>query len=249
MFSQTRLPDEVIVIDDGSTDGTEEMLAQSFPQVIYIKQDNCGVSSARNSGIALAAGEWIALLDSDDKWMPEKLAQQEAALRAKPEYLICHTEEIWIRNGVRVNQMRKHRKYGGWIYQRCLPLCAISPSSVLIHKSVFHEIGVFDENLPACEDYDLWLRMCSKYPVLYLDQPLIKKYGGHEDQLSRRYWGMDRFRIQSLASILKHGELDPNLHDATREMLVKKISVYVKGAQKRGKLEEVHRYKRLIREL
>ncbi len=100
---------------------------------------------------------------------------------------VCHTDEIWIRNGRRVNARKKHGKKGGWIFQHCLPLCAMSPSSIMIHRDVFTALGGFDERLPACEDYDLWLRITARYPVLFTRQPLIEKYGGHDDQLSRKY--------------------------------------------------------------
>ena len=179
---QTCAPLEVIAIDDGSTDNTAERIEQHFPHVRYFKQTNQGVSAARNTGIELAKGDWIALLDSDDEWLPGKLETQLAQLSQQREVLICHTEEIWIRNGVRVNQMKKHAKAGGWIFQHCLPMCAMSPSSIVIHRRVFDDVGVFDETLPACEDYDLWLRTTCRYPVLFIDKPLIRKYGGHDDQ-------------------------------------------------------------------
>lgn len=246
VFAQTTLPDEVIVIDDGSTDDTQEMLQKSFPQVIYLYQENKGVSSARNLGIKHSSGNWITLLDSDDTWIKTKLEQQVAALKKAPEMKICHTEEIWIRHGIRVNAMNKHKKSGGWIFAQCLPLCAMSPSSIIIHRSIFDELGVFDESLPACEDYDLWLRISNYYPVLFIEQPLINKYGGHEDQLSHQYWGMDRFRIKALDKLLKHEELSVDNRQLAARMLLKKARIFQKGAEKRGKLESVIYYQSLI---
>jgi len=193
---------EIIVVDDGSTDNTRHVLAQQFPSVRVLYQENQGVSAARNAGIDLATGEWIAFLDSDDEWLPHKLSAQFSLLQ-KSGLKVCHTQEIWIRNGVRVNQMNKHEKSGGWIFERCLPLCAMSPSSIIIHRDVFTEVGVFDESLPACEDYDLWLRIASQYEVAYVERACINKYGGHADQLSQQYWGMDRFRVIALEKFLK----------------------------------------------
>jgi glycosyltransferase involved in cell wall biosynthesis len=224
---------EIIVVDDGSTDNTRELLARHHPTVRYIFQQNKGVSHARNTGITAAGGDWIALLDSDDRWEPCKLERQQQAIHANPAYQLCHSDEIWIRNGKRVNPMKKHAKHGGRIFRHCLPLCVISPSAVMIHRDIFAEIGLFDETLPACEDYDLWLRICAVYPVLYIDQPLIIKTGGHADQLSRRYWGMDRFRIQALEKLLATGVLGEQDHAAAMETLLEKLAIMIQGAMKR----------------
>ena len=237
VFAQSRPPAEVIVVDDGSTDDTRRLVHSQFRDARYIYQQNKGVSSARNTGIQAASGDWIALLDSDDRWQPDKLEQQCEHLRARPDYKICHSDEIWIRNGRRVNPMKKHAKQGGHIFRHCLPLCAISPSAVLIHRDLFKEIGLFDERLPACEDYDLWLRICALHPVLYIDKPLITKTGGHADQLSRRYWGMDRFRIHSLEKLLASNTLDAANHTAALATLLDKLAIVIKGAVKHGNHE------------
>ena len=243
ILCQSCSPKEIIVVDDGSTDETLALMTSEYPEIVFIQQQNTGVSSARNVGIKRASGDWIAFLDSDDEWLPEKLEIQMKALYENPEIKICHTNEIWIRNGKRVNPKKKHEKFGGWIFQKCLPLCCISPSSVIIHKSIFKEIGLFDYSLPVCEDYDLWLRITARNPVLYIEEPFLIKYGGHEDQLSKKYWGMDRFRIKSLEKIIASRVLSELDENAAKKMLMEKIYIFIQGAQKRGNIKEVKKFK------
>ena len=243
---QSYTPYEIIVIDDGSDDGTKEWLKDNYPNVKYIYQMNSGVSSARNKGIKFARGDWIALLDSDDEWLPSKLKDQANEIELNPAAKFLHTNEIWIRNGVRVNQMKKHKKYGGYIFEKCLDMCRISPSSVLIKKDIFDEIGMFDETLKVCEDYDLWLRFASKYPVHFLDQPLIKKYGGHSDQLSKVDDGIESYRIRSLKKIMNSGILNKKQKTITKDVLVKKMYIYAKGLEKRNKIRELNNTKKNI---
>jgi len=232
VFRQSLAVDEVIVVNDGSTDQTQQLVEQQFPQVRLINQQNKGVSAARNTGIKAARHEWIALLDSDDEWLPDKIKLIRETQSLHPQNLLFHSDELWVRNGKRVNPMNKHRKSGGWIFEQCLPLCIISPSAAVIHRSVLMRIGLFNIDLPACEDYDLWLRLCHLYPVMYIDTPLIIKYGGHEDQLSRKYWGMDRFRIQALHTLMKLDSLSTEQRQLTRSMLIKKSRILLKGARK-----------------
>ena len=241
ILSQTLPPHSVIIVDDGSTDGTEKLIKKNYPEIKYLKQDNLGVSAARNAGITATSCEWLAFLDSDDEWLPEKLARQMEVLNLAPAMKICHSDEIWIRNGKRVNPLKKHSKSGGWMFKKALPICCISPSSAMIHRSVFDNVGLFEESLPACEDYDLWLRVTSSYPVLYISEKLVVKHGGHQDQLSEKYWGMDRFRIQALEKIILSGNLsNENLNDA-KQMLQEKTKIFSNGARKRGRTAEAEK--------
>ena len=248
VLNQTYKPVEIIIVDDGSTDGTKEWFSEMYPLVHYIYQVNSGVSLARNTGINSARGDWIALLDSDDEWLPDKLELQVKLLQNNAELRFCHTNEIWIRNGVRINQMKKHQKYGGNIFKKCLDICRISPSSSLFHTSVIKDVGLFDESLDVCEDYDLWLRITAKYPVLFLDQPLIKKFGGHTDQLSRVFGGIEQYRIRSLEKILTSKSLSGSQFEAAKDMLIHKLQIYAKGLKKREKNTEFQSVEKKIQD-
>ncbi len=245
VVAQTRPADEIVVVDDGSSDGTADRLRSAFPTVTVLETENRGVSAARNRGIEASSGDWIAFLDSDDEWTPEKLAVQLAAVVADPGYRLCHCDEIWIRNGRRVNPRRIHRKRGGRVYRHCLPRCAISPSSAMMARSLLDDVGLFDETLPACEDYDLWLRVCAREPVLFVDRRLVVKYGGHEDQLSRTVKALDRYRVRALIKILESDVLEAADRMATIEILHRKIEVYGAGVRKRGRKLEVEELERL----
>ena len=244
VLAQTLPAREIIIVDDGSTDATYNILRDlgfnslSTKKTVlrYFFQQNRGVSSARNSGIKEARSEYIALLDSDDLWLKSKLDRQVSAFQNDTQSSrLCHTDEIWIRNGVRVNQHKKHKKHGGNVFQSCLKLCCISPSSAMMHRSVFEDFGFFDEDLPACEDYDFWLRYSAKEDVNFIDEPLIIKKGGHSDQLSGAHWGMDRFRIYSIEKILKEPDLTlVHKTEAIHEVILK-LEILINGSQKRQK--------------
>jgi glycosyltransferase involved in cell wall biosynthesis len=246
VLKQDFLDYEIIVIDDGSTDGTNDAL-RKYKRVNYFYQENQGISRARNQGLALSQGEFVCFLDSDDLWLPNKLAVQVRVMQEISASKLNYTDEIWIRKGKRVNPRKKHQKYSGWIFEKNLPLCIISPSSVMLQKKVFGVVGFFDEGLPVCEDYDLWLRITARFQVFFIDQKLIIKRGGHNDQLSHRFWGNDRFRVQALEKIINEGMIKQPQKDLAINELVKKSIILENGFRKRGALSEADYYQRLIR--
>jgi len=239
---------ELIVVDDASTDGTAEEIERYGGRVKLIQHSiNKGVSAARNRGVLHAKGKYIAFLDSDDLWIKGKLKIQVAFLDENPHYPLCYTDEIWIRKGKRVNPMRKHDKYSGWIFEKCLPLCIISPSSAMMRKNLFSKVGLFDEALPVCEDYDFWLRVSLRFPIFFINKKLIIKRGGHRDQLSQRSWGNDRYRVIAMEKLLS----EPYLKQEERGMILsemkRKCQILSEGFFKRGNELEGRYYQEVMR--
>ena len=235
VLNQSVSPNEVIVIDNGSSDETINMISTNYPDIIYLTEEKIGVSASRNQGIKKSNSEWVAFLDSDDVWEPFKLEKQLTFNnRFKTNFRFIHTNETWIRNGKFLNQMKKHEKSGGDLFKNCLKLCCISPSSSMIKKEVFKDYGFFDEELQVCEDYDMWVRITAKENVGYLSESLVIKYGGHSDQLSKKYWGMDRFRIKSLEKNINSNWFSKDQNKYAYETLIQKLQIVLSGAKNRN---------------
>ncbi len=222
---------EIIVVDNGSTDQTLSYIKKKFTSIKVIIEKKRGVSFARNIGVKNCKNEWIAFLDSDDEWITDKIEKQIFLIRESNfKYQFIHTNEIWIKNGKLKNQKKKHLKLGGYIFEDCLDICKISPSSVMLKKKLLNKFGLFDTKFKVCEDYELWLRLASKIKIGYLDEPLIKKHGGHKGQLSSMYWGIDRYRIKALEKILINDNLKTQQKLKVLEYLLKKINIILLGA-------------------
>ncbi len=224
VLSQTTPAYEIIVIDDGSSDDTGEILKEYEGEIKTIYQDNQGVSAARNRGVDLSRGDWIAFLDSDDIWHNKKLQIQSLFHKKNPLTLFSHTNEIWIRDGKRVSQKKRHKKPNGDCFYENLDFCKISPSTVMINKKLLKECGGFDEDLLICEDYDLWLRVLKKEPVGLIEESLTYKYAGNWRQLSFSNSCHDLYHIKAL---LKHL---PDLK--VENKISQKLSILQKGAKK-----------------
>lgn len=244
---QTLVCDELIVIDDGSGDNTRDCVndfsAKCNIPVRYIFQSNQGPAAARNRGIRESRFSYLAFLDSDDHWQKKKLELQYAALVEKPKVMIAHTKERWLRRGIHLNQKKIHQPGNGDIFKHCLQLCAVGMSTVMVKKELFAEIGLFKEDMPCCEDYDLWLRTSSRFPFLLLDNPLTIKEGGREDQVSYQFRiGMDRLRIRAIVDLLREQSLSKEQTIWTLEELQRKCTVYGKGCLKHKRITEGQSY-------
>ncbi len=247
VLAQTFQDFELIVVDDGSSDDTYAKLRQLGAPIHVIVQAHRGVAAARNRGVKGSQGRYLAFLDSDDFWLPKKLAVQVAFMDAHPEVRICQTEESWVRRGVRVNPKARHRKPSGDVFQQSLELCLVSPSAVMMTRELFFEVGGFDENLPVCEDYDLWLRVAVKHDVWLVAEPLVVKRGGHPDQLSKSIWGMDRYRVVAIQKLLR-SSLSGERRKWALTALEQKVSILAAGARKRGRMGDAMTYEAICRE-
>jgi glycosyltransferase involved in cell wall biosynthesis len=248
VLDQTFRDFECIVVDDASDDGTEqlEIFKTAAPRLRYKKLSaHGGVSKARNAGIANSTGKWIAFLDSDDEWLPRKLEKQVQWHNDNPGFVISQTKEIWVRRGARVNPPKTHEKKQGYIFEQSLKRCMVTPSSVMLARELFLDTGGFNESLPACEDYDLWLRITCRLPVGLVNEYLLTRYGGHADQLSATVMGLDRFRIQGIRDLLNSNKLSPEQASLAQAELVKKAVIVANGYKKRGNPEEYERYSRI----
>ncbi len=246
VLAQTYRDFEIIVVDDGSQDGTAEKIAARYGSAVRVlTQARRGVAAARNLGVKYSRGAYLAFLDSDDMWRPRKLETQMSLMQMQTRWRICQTEEIWIRNGVRVNPKKKHRKPSGDIFRASLDLCLVSPSAALMTRELFERIGGFDESFPVCEDYDLWLRIALDHPVPLIAEPLVVKRGGHADQLSRSTWGLDRFRVRAIKKLLDSG-MEGEKRRWALEALAEKVAILAQGARKRAHEGEALEYEALL---
>ncbi len=236
---------ELIVVDDGSDQDMSE-LQQFLAErgVRYLRVSHRGVAAARNVGVQQSSGSWIAFLDSDDEWFPDKLQRQIEFVKQYPDIEICQSNEEWIRKGRFVNQRAIHAKPSGDAFAACLKLCCISPSSVLLRRTLFDRVGGFDERMRVCEDYDLWLRIAAQYPVGLVEEVLVRKYGGHADQLSRAEPAMDRFRVYALMKLIS-ASLDSEQRRLVFKEILEKSAVLIAGGEKRSNKHYVDLFSRV----
>lgn len=242
VLKQTYKNFNLLIIDDNSSDNTKEITNQYLndERVSYYKLDvNKGVSAARNIGIEKSTSSWVAFLDSDDEWLEDKLTKQVEYINLNPNLPLIHGEEIWYRNNKRVNPKKIHKKSGGHIFERCLKLCLISPSAVIIKKEILDEFKGFDEQFVVCEDYDLWLKITAKYEIGFIEDPILNKFGGHEDQLSAKYFAMDYYRVKSIYLLNKKSELTINQKMMSLTELAVKAKVLINGYIKHNNTKDL----------
>jgi glycosyltransferase involved in cell wall biosynthesis len=257
VLAQTVRDFQLIVADDGSTDDTRGRLSgfeDSRISCLFLEHHGMP-GRARNAGAAAAQGRYLAFLDSDDLWLPEKLERQTRLFQAGDRAPLCHTRELWLRGGREISQAgRSHRREGD-IFRDALVKCVVGPSTVIVEKDFFERHGGFREDLEIAEDYELWLRMSFDSPVAYLDEGLTIKRArmqarGEEANLSEKYGHIEVFRIRALCDLIAQGAFAslPEKDELARRELIRKCGVYAAGCYKRGRREEALRYEALAGE-
>ena len=238
VFQQTFVDYEVIVVDDGSTDNTREVVQPYLNRLRYVWQPNQERSVARNTGIAEARGEFIALLDSDDVWLPEKLERQVAALHAHPEACMafCPAQVVdaagqpssFYGSAILNKELGEQDEVTARDYSQGLPfnISAILPSTTLIRREALVKAGLFDPDAVPVEDWDMWIRLTRQGPFVFVPQPLcLYRIYGWQRELKRR--GTDKYVHQNTYVINKVAREDPtHVSDPARVQAIAATHAY-----------------------
>ncbi|MBI9106261.1 MAG: glycosyltransferase family 2 protein [Spirochaetales bacterium] len=274
VLEQTFTDFELIIVDDGSTDGTpevaERIAADGGGRCRVLSTQHRGMpGAARNSGIKAAGGRYLAFLDSDDLWLPEKL-QRQHELMTRTGAKMSHTRETWLREGREVSQKRQKHRREGLIFADALKKCIIGPSTVMIDRKYCLLTGGFHAGLEIAEDYEYWLRITRSLEVAYIDEALTVKRAGKWDQLSEKYGKIEWFKLAALAGLLgcslsggdddaeteavyldgyRWDGFDGGQLEAALEEFVFKCGVFASGCRKRGRTAEAAQIEELTKSI
>lgn len=265
VLAQSHPPQEIIVVDDCSTDRTTELLEQITSQmqrgrsrvlasggeaefrVVRLKKHSGYPGFVRNCGVAIATSDYIAFLDDDDQWLPQKLALQVALHNTHPKCIISCSDEYWLRRGRLIAHPPPTEH--SFRFASALQKCTIGPSTVMVWRECIdprHGTGYgFEPTLELAEDYHLWLRILDRHRVRYIPQKLTLKCEYGQAQLSHKYPYIERFRINALELLLEQESLSAPHHRAAATVCADKCLLWSAGARKRGRTEEALHYERM----
>jgi glycosyltransferase involved in cell wall biosynthesis len=220
-MNQTYRDLEIIVVDDGSTDDTAQVVRNYEAAIQYIHQDNRGLPAARNRAIDSSSGELIALLDADDWWEPTKLAEQVSILIQDPELCLVYTDlEVVYEDGSITPSFLSSRPLAtsGYVFDRLLQSSFILPSTVLLRRACLEQAGMFDESMRSHEDIDLWLRMCQRWNAALVRKPLTHRRQGSANMTSN-----DSLRTEYGIKLYLKALSLPNITESQRLTMVRQL--------------------------
>ena len=249
VLDQSVAPAEVLVIvdetprggaaDADSATGFADSFAARGAGFTVLHSDGRGPAAARNLGARAARTKWLALLDSDDTWSPEKLALQLAYREKRPQLHGCQTLESWFRDGVELQQPQRLRPRPGRFLRDSFFTCLVACSAVMIRRDTLLGLGGFDESYVVCEDFELWLRYLEQYPMGLVPLALTQKHAGGWPQQSQSQTMLDAVRIRAILSAVDRKTISAEERVAAHAACSQKLEILGRGAARHGSADRI----------
>ncbi len=243
VLNQTYKDYEIIVIDDGSVDSTRNMLLPYMQKIKYHYKENGGIASAKNAGISLSKAEFIAFLDHDDLWVPDKLKMQMECFNENPQAGLVYAKYTSFRDGKEL-RTKPEKGYSGWIFKELLAKSFIQTSTVIVKREYLNAIGPYDESFSLGDEYDMFLRISKKFQCGFINKGLTR-YRIHDTNASKNGFLFDQDFLGVYKKIYNNFT---DLDEIEKKILRKRIARYsikvAEGLYRQGKLEESKEYQR-----